>query len=304
VISLLINCEADINKLGFVPQNLAIDSSTLDLLNEDQKDFFQQEEQAISKYPDETYSHLVRKPLTKYLGEANHIQQVLRENLNAGEIKSLQKTNPYWTCIPELQKIAEHLKEKQKIICYLQNLQNLCVFLKTRQQAIPPDISLVHRIAPKIHSVVQDLENRIKAGCLANPSGLAREPLKALISQWTLIKEFGNNITQTILYQPPEQPAQTEGTTATKKTKQQVLFWAYINFLYQYRTTSTDLLQSITKGARCAFSKDKIKFYDLSHQERLERSVTFSQQDLQKFGHFPSLTKYPSDHPFALLISY
>jgi hypothetical protein len=32
--------------------------------------------------------------------------------------------------------------------------------------------------------------------------------------------------------------------------------------------------------------------------------ITLSQQDLQRFGHFPSLTKYPSDHPFALLISY
>jgi hypothetical protein len=32
--------------------------------------------------------------------------------------------------------------------------------------------------------------------------------------------------------------------------------------------------------------------------------ITLSQQDLQKFGHFPSLTKHPSDHPFALLISY
>ncbi len=28
------------------------------------------------------------------------------------------------------------------------------------------------------------------------------------------------------------------------------------------------------------------------------------QQELQKYGHFPSLTRYPSDHPFALLISY
>jgi len=28
------------------------------------------------------------------------------------------------------------------------------------------------------------------------------------------------------------------------------------------------------------------------------------QQELQKYGHFPSLTIYPSDHPFALLISY
>jgi hypothetical protein len=41
VVSLLIDCKADINKLGFVPQNPAIDSQTLDLLNEDQKDFFQ-----------------------------------------------------------------------------------------------------------------------------------------------------------------------------------------------------------------------------------------------------------------------
>ncbi len=82
------------------------------------------------------------------------------------------------------------------------------------------------------------------------------------------------------------------------------MFLAYIDFLYQYRTTNTDLLQSITKGARYAFSKDKIKFYDLSHQEQLERAITFTQQELQKFGDFPSLTQHPSDHPFALLISF
>jgi hypothetical protein len=130
VVSLLIDCEADINKLGFVPQNLAIDSLTLDFLNEDQKDFFQQEERTINKHPDETYSHLIRKPLIKYLEEANHIQQKLRKTLHANE-RTTQKTNPYWTCIPELQKITEHLKEKQKIICYLQNFRNLCVFLIT-----------------------------------------------------------------------------------------------------------------------------------------------------------------------------
>ncbi len=131
MVSLLINCKADINKLGFVPQNLAIDSSYLDLLSEDQKNFFQLEEQAINKYSDEIYSHPVRKPLIKYLEEANLIQQKLRENLDSDERNS-QKINPYWTYIRELQKIAEHLKEKQKIICYLQNLRNQCVFLKTR----------------------------------------------------------------------------------------------------------------------------------------------------------------------------
>jgi hypothetical protein len=72
-----------------------------------------------------------------------------------------------------------------------------------------------------MHSVVEDLENRIKAGCIANSSGLEGGSLKALISQWTLIKEFENSITQIVLYQPPEQPASTEGLAATKKTKQQ-----------------------------------------------------------------------------------
>jgi len=148
------------------------------------------------------------------------------------------------------------------------------------------------------------LENCIKAGYLASPSGLEGNPLKALISQWTLIKEFENNITQIVLYQPPEQPAKTEETTVTKKKEQQELFRAYVDFLYQYRTTSTYLLQSITKGARYAFSYDKIKLYDPSHQEQLERKITFTQRELQKFGHFPSLTTYPSDHPFTVLISY
>jgi hypothetical protein len=32
--------------------------------------------------------------------------------------------------------------------------------------------------------------------------------------------------------------------------------------------------------------------------------VDFTQQELQKYGHFPSLTVYSSDLPFALLISY
>jgi hypothetical protein len=156
VVSLLIECEANINKLGFVPQNLAIDFQTLELLYEDQKDLFQQEKQGIDKYPNETYSHLVRKPLTKYLEEAKHIKQHLREGLSVSETaNNSQRSKPYWTCIPEHQKISEHLKEKQKIICYLQNLRNLCYFTKTQQQAILPDIPLLHRIAPKIHSVVK-----------------------------------------------------------------------------------------------------------------------------------------------------
>ena len=82
VVSLLIDCKANINKIGFVPQNLAIDFQTLDLLNEDQKELFQQEKQAIDKYPNETCSHLVRKPLTKYLKQAKHIKQHLREGLS------------------------------------------------------------------------------------------------------------------------------------------------------------------------------------------------------------------------------
>jgi len=126
VVSLLINCEADINKLGFVPQNLAIVSSTLDHLNEDQKNLFQQEEQTINQHPDETYSHLIKKSLTKYLEEANHIQQKLRETLHADE-RTPQKSNPYLTCIPELQKSAEHSKkaedhplssESQESVCF------------------------------------------------------------------------------------------------------------------------------------------------------------------------------------------
>ncbi len=92
VVSLLIDCKADINKLGFVPQNLAIIFQTLDLLNENQKDFFQQEKQAIDKYPDKTYSHLIKKPLTKYLEEAEHIKQQLRKDLSTSEInKQLTK---------------------------------------------------------------------------------------------------------------------------------------------------------------------------------------------------------------------
>jgi len=106
-----------------------------------------------------------------------------------------------------------------------------------------------------------------------------------------LIKEFENNITQIVLYHPPEQPAKTEETTVTKKKEQQELFRAYVDFLYQYRTTSTYLLQSITKGARYAFSYDKIKFYDPSHQEQLERKITFTQRELQKVWTFPK-----SDH--------
>jgi len=82
VVSLLIECEANINKPGFVPQNLAIDFQTLELLYEDQKDLFQQEKQGIHKYPNETYSHLVRKPLTKYLKQAKHLKQDLREGLS------------------------------------------------------------------------------------------------------------------------------------------------------------------------------------------------------------------------------
>ncbi len=122
-----------------------------------------------------------------------------------------KKAPPHWIITPGLQKLAEHLKEKQKIVFYLQNLRNLCVFLKTRQQAIQPDISLVHRIAPKVRSVVQNLENRIKDGSIAKSLELAGGPgpLNALIAQWTLIKEFENNITQLVLYQTPEQPAET-----------------------------------------------------------------------------------------------
>jgi len=170
----------------------------------------------------------------------------------------LQKTNPYWTCILELQKIAEHLKEKQKIICYLQNLRNLCVFLKTRQQAIQPNISLVHRIAPKIHSVVQ--ENRIKAGCLANSSGLEEGRLKALISRWTLIKDFENSITQIVLYQPPEQPASTEELVAAKKTKQQELFWDYIDFYTNIRPPALTFSKASPKEQDMLSAKTKSNF--------------------------------------------
>jgi hypothetical protein len=242
------------------------------------------------------------KPLTKYLAEANHIKQQIEEAFPVG--KTMKKTKPHWIITPELQKLAEHLKEKQKIVYYLQNLRNLCVFLKTRQQAIQPDIPLVHRIAPKVHSVVQNLENRIKDGSIAKSLELAGGPgpLNALIAQWTLIKEFENNITQLVLYQTPEQPA--EGLDAAKKTKQQELFRAYIDFLYQYRITSLDLLQSLTTGARYAFNKGQVQFYDLSHKNRLDRTVDFTQQELHKYGHFPSLTVYSSDLPFALLISY
>jgi hypothetical protein len=65
-----------------------------------------------------------------------------------------------------------------------------------------------------------------------------------------------------------------------------------------------DLLQSLTKGARYAFSKGQIQFFDLSHKNRLDRTVNFTEQELHKYGHFPSLTHYPSNLPFALLVSY
>ena len=65
-----------------------------------------------------------------------------------------------------------------------------------------------------------------------------------------------------------------------------------------------DLLQSLTKGARYAFSKGQVQFFDLSHKNRLDRTVNFTEQELHKYGHFPSLTRYPSDLPFALLVSY
>ena len=106
--------------------------------------------------------------------------------------------------------------------------------------------------------------------------------MDALIAQWTLIKEFENNITQLVLYQTPEQPA--EGPDAAKKTKQQEQFRAYIDFLYQYRTTSLDLLQSLTKGARYAFSKGQVQFFDLSHKNRLDRTVNFTEQELHKLS--------------------
>ena len=92
-----------------------------------------------------TFTNKRNKELTNILTKPTAISS---ENLS-------QRSKPYWTCIPEHQKISEHLKEKQKIICYLQNLRNLCDFLKTQQQAILPDIPLLHRIAPKIHSVVK-----------------------------------------------------------------------------------------------------------------------------------------------------
>ena len=302
VVSLLIDCEADITKLGYVPKDVSTSHLILQFLNNDHLKFFQKEEQNINKYPDETYSHLVRKPLIKYLEEAYHIEQQIEEAYPMG--KTVKKAPPHWIITPGLQKLAEHLKEKQKIVFYLQNLRNLCVFLKTRQQAIQPDISLVHRIAPKVRSVVQNLENRIKDGRIAKSLELTGGPgpMDALIAQWTLIKEFENNITQLVLYQTPEQPA--EGPDAAKKTKQQEQFRAYIDFLYQYRTTSMDLLQSLTKGARYAFSKGQVQFFDLSHKNRLDRTVNFTEQELHKYGHFPSLTRYPSDLPFSLLVSY
>jgi hypothetical protein len=49
---------------------------------------------------------------------------------------------------------------------------------------------------------------------------IGRRPSESFSSQWTLIKEFENNITQIVLYQPPEQPASTEELVAAKKTKQ------------------------------------------------------------------------------------
>ena len=148
VVSLLIDCEANITKLGFVPQDLTISHLCLKFLNDRQQDFFQQEEWNINKYPDETYSHLVRKPLTKYLAEANRIQQQLEEAFPVNR-RITKETKPHWTLIPGLQKLAEHLKEKQKIVYYLQNLRNLCVFLKNDSKQFNPTSHLYTELHPK-----------------------------------------------------------------------------------------------------------------------------------------------------------
>ncbi len=94
VVSLLIDCEADITKLGFVPKDVSTSHLTLQFLNNDHLKFFQKEEQNINKYPDETYSHLVRKPLIKYLDEAYHIEQQIEEAYPMG--KTAKKAPPHW----------------------------------------------------------------------------------------------------------------------------------------------------------------------------------------------------------------
>ena len=64
VVSLLIDCEADITKLGFVPKDVAIDHLCLKFLNDRQQEFFQEEDRNINKYPDETYSPVSYTHLT------------------------------------------------------------------------------------------------------------------------------------------------------------------------------------------------------------------------------------------------
>jgi hypothetical protein len=149
-------------------------------LNEDQKDFFQQKKQAIDKYRDETYSHLVRKPLTKYFEEAEHIKQHLREGLSMSETaNNSQKSKPYWTCIPELQKISEHLKEKQKMICYLQNLRNLCVFSKRNSKQFYPTSHLYTQFPQKYIMLFKTWKIASKPDVLQAPQ-IGRKPSESL----------------------------------------------------------------------------------------------------------------------------
>jgi hypothetical protein len=117
-------------------------------LNENQKSFFQQEDRTINKHPDETYSHLIWKPLTKYLVEANHIQQKIEDAFYANK-RTAKKIKPHWNSTPELQKIAEHLKEKQKIICYLR-ISGICVFFsKHDSRQFNPTSHLKTELHPK-----------------------------------------------------------------------------------------------------------------------------------------------------------
>jgi hypothetical protein len=89
---------------------------------------------------------------------------------------------------------------------------------------------------------------------------IGKRPSESFSSQWTLIKEFENNITQIVLYQPPEQPASTEEYVAAKKTKQQELFWDYIDFYTNIRPSALTFSKASPKEQDMLSAKTKSNF--------------------------------------------
>jgi hypothetical protein len=89
---------------------------------------------------------------------------------------------------------------------------------------------------------------------------IGKRPSESFITQWTLIKEFENNITQIVLYQPPEQPASTEELVTGKKTKQQELFWDYIDFYNNIRPPALTFSKASPKEQDTLSAKTKSNF--------------------------------------------